>query len=236
MKTPDDIPDGTECFLVGDDSERLRNLLAVLHRDGGHHVAAVGVGQACVDATKIFYNGLDAVLSAERTRDELNNARNVLADELTRVTRECDALRARAELAEAERADALSELTRVTAAHARDDAADAYDRLVARVWEAATGDTHEGPASVEVLLDAVRELRAIVEGRTTPPTWQEIERHHESGGSWMCSAGGVADVSERASVTHRWADDHRDLPGMGGCRWWPLDTHGRLCAWPVVTR
>jgi hypothetical protein len=79
-------------------------------------------------------------------------------------------------------------------------------------------------------------LRAIVEGRTTPPTWQEIERHHESGGSWIFSAGGVADVSERASVTHRWADDHRDLPGMGGCRWWPLDTQGRLCAWPVVGR
>lgn len=91
MKTPDDIPDGTECFHVGDDSERLRNLLAVLHRDGGHHAAAVGVEQACVDATKIFYDGLDAVLSAERTRDELNDARNVLSDEFTRVTRERDA-------------------------------------------------------------------------------------------------------------------------------------------------
>jgi hypothetical protein len=89
---------------------------------------------------------------------------------------------------------------------------------------------------VPALVEEVRRLGAIVEGRTTPPTWQEIERHHESGGSWIFSAGGVADVSERASVTHRWADDHRDLPGMGGCRWWPLDTHGRLCAWPVVTR
>lgn len=80
MTTPDDIPDGTECFRVGDDSERLHNLLAVLHRDGGHHVAAVGVEQACVDATRIFYDGLDA---AERTRNEL-----------TRVTRERDELRA----------------------------------------------------------------------------------------------------------------------------------------------
>lgn len=79
-------------------------------------------------------------------------------------------------------------------------------------------------------------LRSIVEGRTAPPTWQEIERHHESGGSWMASAGGVADVSEHASVTRHWADDHRELPDMGGCRWWPLDTHGRPCAWPVVDR
>lgn len=41
----------------------------------------------------------------------------------------------------------------------RDDAADAFDRLVARVWRAATGDTHEGPASVDALLAAVEGLR-----------------------------------------------------------------------------
>ena len=228
MKTPDDIPDGTECFLVGDDSERLRNLLAVLHRDGGHHVAAVGVGQACVDATKIFYNGLDAVLSAERTRDELNNARNVLADELTRVTRECDALRARAELAEAERADALSELTRVTAAHARDDAADAYDRLVARVWEAATGDTHEGPASVEVLLDAVRELRAIVEGRTTPPSDEEARAHIDAGGVFRMVCGTRVFTAESMIAVDIAIED------FPGGRWWALDAQKRPCAWPVV--
>jgi hypothetical protein len=45
----------------------------------------------------------------------------------------------------------------------RDDAADAYDILVRRVWEAATGDTHEGPASVDVLLEAVAGLRARAE-------------------------------------------------------------------------
>lgn len=41
----------------------------------------------------------------------------------------------------------------------RDDCADAFDHLVRRVWEAATGDTHEGPASVDVLLDAITALR-----------------------------------------------------------------------------
>lgn len=46
----------------------------------------------------------------------------------------------------------------------RDDAGDAYDVLVRRVWEAATGDTHEGPASVDVLLEAVAGLRARVDG------------------------------------------------------------------------
>ncbi len=46
---------------------------------------------------------------------------------------------------------------------ARDDAGDACDVLVRRVWEAATGDTHEGPASVDVLLEAVAGLRTRVE-------------------------------------------------------------------------
>lgn len=40
-----------------------------------------------------------------------------------------------------------------------EELADAYDRLVRKVWEAATGDTHEGPASTSALLDAVRRLR-----------------------------------------------------------------------------
>lgn len=46
---------------------------------------------------------------------------------------------------------------------ARDDAGDACDVLVRRVWEAATGDTHEGPASVDVLLEAVAGLRTRAE-------------------------------------------------------------------------
>ena len=53
--------------------------------------------------------------------------------------------------------DPAAEVERLLAS--RDDAADAFDRLVARVWRAATGDTHEGPASVDVLLAAVEGLR-----------------------------------------------------------------------------
>ena len=41
----------------------------------------------------------------------------------------------------------------------RDAAAQAFDDLVARVWRAATGDTHEGPANVEALLAAVSDPR-----------------------------------------------------------------------------
>ncbi len=52
-------------------------------------------------------------------------------------------------------ARAVITLTASCAAAAAD-----FDRLVARVWRAATGDAHEGPASVEVLLAAVEGLRA----------------------------------------------------------------------------
>lgn len=48
---------------------------------------------------------------------------------------------------------------RDTLTASRDAAAQSLDDLVARVWRAAMGDTHEDPASVEVLLAAVEELR-----------------------------------------------------------------------------
>lgn len=37
------------------DSEMLLNLLAVIHRDGGHHVEEVGLEQACEDAQAEYY-------------------------------------------------------------------------------------------------------------------------------------------------------------------------------------
>ena len=118
-------------------------------------------------------------------------------------------------------------------ANACDDAADAYDRLVAAVWEAVTVDTHEGPASVEVLLDAVRELRSIVEGRTTPPSDEEIAAH-EARGWWLFMLRGYPDVTT-TSFAREWAQHHRAHPEDGG-RWWPLDAQKRPCAWPVVDR
>jgi len=63
-----------------------------------------------------------------------------------------------------------------------DESAQAFDDLVLKVWRAATGDTHEGPASVEALLTAVTGLRERVEGRSTPPTDEEIAAHAGAGG------------------------------------------------------
>lgn len=48
--------DDLDCFTDGaDDSSHLRNLLAIIHGDGGHHTAAVGVAQSCRDAEAEFH-------------------------------------------------------------------------------------------------------------------------------------------------------------------------------------
>lgn len=41
-----------------------------------------------------------------------------------------------------------------------DERAQDFDDLVVKLWRAATGDTHEGPASIEALLDAVTALKS----------------------------------------------------------------------------
>lgn len=62
-------------------------------------------------------------------------------------------------LAENERLTDERDAARDTRNRGREIAAQAFDDLVVRVWCAATGDTHEGPASVETLLSAVSDLR-----------------------------------------------------------------------------
>jgi len=124
---------------------------------------------------------------------------------------------------------------------ARDARADDFDVLVRRVWEAATGDTHEGPASVDVLLDAVAALRAerdalraIIDGRTVPPTAEEIEAHHAAGGAWLVTLPAVRQVRVRPET--RCTDTPSEVSRLWwseGARWVAI-TDGRPCAWPVV--
>jgi alkanesulfonate monooxygenase SsuD/methylene tetrahydromethanopterin reductase-like flavin-dependent oxidoreductase (luciferase family) len=54
QQAPD--PDYLECFTdEADDSTHLRNLLAIIHGDGGHHTEAVGTAQSCRDAAAKWY-------------------------------------------------------------------------------------------------------------------------------------------------------------------------------------
>lgn len=57
---------------IGDDSLRLRELLAVLHGDGGHHTNKVGIVQSCRDAEEMHHMRC-AVVREAVSADECQN-------------------------------------------------------------------------------------------------------------------------------------------------------------------
>jgi hypothetical protein len=73
-------------------------------------------------------------------------------------------------------------------------------------------------------------LRAVIEGRTTPPTPEEVETHHAAGGAWLtvhpCSAGHTAMIRQRDVLLF--------VGGAIACI--ALDARRRPCAWPEVAR
>ena len=88
----------------------------------------------------------------------------------------------------------------------------------------------------------VLELRAIIEGRTTPPTDAEIAAHDHAGGWWLylpergigrcsCSACRTAQMPAGELLP----GNVRMVAAVGGGRWWALDAQRRPCAWPVAT-
>lgn len=123
---------------------------------------------------------------------------------------------------------------------------DALD-LAAIIADPEEGSVEElvesGPEVIDVLRCEVERLRAIIEGRTVPPTDEEIEVHEAAGGRWRCVAtvdgqrapglcfDGARDIVGRESVFD-------GLPRRIGSvyveTWWALDCHGMPCPWPVV--
>lgn len=99
----------------------------------------------------------------------------------------------------------------------RDDAADAFDALVRRVWEAATGDTHEGPASVDVLLEAVAGLRARADGAEAAR-----DALRAAAGSYLATVTGCAATGEllndAQAAYERTVDRVRAEPGSSNHR------------------
>lgn len=76
-------------------------------------------------------------------------------------------------------------------------------------------------------------LRAIIEGRTTPPTDAEIAAHAAAGGRWVVSHPrglfGWLAKSEIDAIRTRAAAD-----GWDGVAWLSVASDGRPCAWPTV--
>jgi hypothetical protein len=96
-------------------------------------------------------------------------------------------------------------------------------------------------AHAEELTRALTSLRAIVEGRTTPPTDAEIAAHDHAGGWWSylpppgqssCTCATCAVHQQPSGEIPR--SNVRAVAGLGGGRWWALDSQRRPCAWPTT--
>ena len=93
---------------------------------------------------------------------------------------------------------------------------------------------------VELLTRERDALRAIIDGRTTPPTDEEIAAHCGAGGRWRSIGpgdfilstgdGDAEDAQQTAAVQHA----NADIVTRAGVRWWAIDAQGRCSAWPVV--
>jgi sirohydrochlorin ferrochelatase len=130
---------------------------------------------------------------------------------------------------------------------ARADAAEAAAHQLTRERDGARDLAQEAQEArialelAEARAEVVR-LRAIVEGRTVPPTDTEIDAHMAGDGWWLVAANiGTASSlhmlydtmhANQACVTARAIREH----GGVAARWWPLDAMGQPCAWPVVDR
>lgn len=83
-------------------------------------------------------------------------------------------------------------------------------------------------ARYEEAMRDLRDARAIIDGRTTPPTEAEVEAHEAAGGAWLvvwpCSAGFTAMIRRRDVLS--------SVDSTSACV--ALDARRRPCAWPVM--
>lgn len=96
-------------------------------------------------------------------------------------------------------------------------------------------------SSIERIAWERDEARAILAGRTTAPTDEEIAAHEAAGGSWRVIASGpIRRATGRGALTYWDMTLGGVIPRLmevwseGDPRCWPLDADGRPCAWPVV--
>lgn len=77
-------------------------------------------------------------------------------------------------------------------------------------------------------------LRAIIAGRTTPPTDEEIYAHEVAGGMWVATPARKTISGRSWSCAMSTAYEVRRFLVSPGDRWIPLDAAGRPCAWPTA--
>lgn len=181
-------------------------------------------------------------LDTPRDRAEVLAAVRALREERDELRADLESERGFAEGRRQQRNEALAraeKLTRVVTA-LRGDVGHA--ETVAGASMGHVDDMADELAAVTAERDALRTtaeheandvvaLRAIIEGRTTPPTDAEAAAHHAAGGAWLV-AWRRSNLPTVASIV------------SGPRVWWPkadvvgavaLDAERRPCAWPVAT-
>lgn len=75
-------------------------------------------------------------------------------------------------------------------------------------------------------------LREIIEGRTVPPTDEQMDAIRASGGAVRIQVVRASGGTLRGHVYDH--DEVLQFQRVDGIRWWAHDASGRPCAWPVV--
>lgn len=106
---------------------------------------------------------------------------------------------------------------------------------VARLTAALTAQTARADGAEAEALRLTQErdaMRAIIEGRTTPPTDAEARSHFAAGGSFA-DCGHLTRGRAFSLFDLAFAKAAVETSGRPA-RWWALDASDRPCAWPVV--
>ena len=124
---------------------------------------------------------------------------------------------------------------RITADEARALVAD-YD---AGVWMPDGPERRDLAATVVAQAAEIASLRAIIDGRTTPPTDEEIRSAALAGltvilhATEACDGHRVDIFTRDVLVLSTWAAHHAD-GNFASATWRLIDANDRPCAWPVV--
>lgn len=169
--------------------------------------------RAALEATEATVTTLRAAREALAAQDSAPDLDYPARAEVWKLRESVEALRARAERAEAERDAAVQEreafsLRASAAEHARDENRNA--------WAEACRER-----------DALRD-RPTYEARKMAPTVAQWRGHFAAGGSWLV-------------LRHTWSplvvvdpDTYPGILGTEGATWLPLGADDLPCAWPVV--
>ena len=87
-------------------------------------------------------------------------------------------------------------------------------------------------ATVVAQADELARLRGIVEGRTTPPTDEEIEAHWRAKGIWFVTSPVWHESIRGRTKAESYAEDHRENDSQW--TWVAADATGRPTAWPTT--